>query len=521
MQQAVRTLLGGASGSFFYHLLVLLAVEVGFALAYNAYRRGRGRGELALVWTWGGMLAVRTAAITVALFGWLQGTPFDGNYWSLGRFIDAATLLLMAWGFVLAPLLPSRVAWGSLGLGMAMCLGMAFLAQPATGPLDSVRAWQGLEAGFLAVALALVWARAQDRWSVAAVLATLAAGLALQMASGEGMRAAPVWHRLGEVVAFPAAVLATYQVAQRTQPYATLPPVLEESGSGPRLRRLLSFLEGLLGAEGFPALPTVLEQVAAGMARCLQADECAVVLTEDAALETLRLAAIYNPARTGRGEAVTLPLKDQHVLRKALRQQKPLSIPDAQELVQLQVLLALMGAGGSGPVLILPLALETGGPGVVVASRTKTRREFTPEEAELGMQLAGHAAAAIRLARQRVELETRIANLEAELRSREIQMQEQQTEARREVARAQSEAEAFSQRLYELERELEEKEALLRGARLEAAQHMTEAQKAREQAEALSRKLEEAVRERLRLEEKLQMQQWRGQGEGEGGKTER
>lgn len=40
MQQAVRTLLGGASGSFFYHLLVLLTAEVGFALAYNAHRRG-------------------------------------------------------------------------------------------------------------------------------------------------------------------------------------------------------------------------------------------------------------------------------------------------------------------------------------------------------------------------------------------------------------------------------------------------------------------------------------------------
>ncbi|MGC8839541.1 MAG: hypothetical protein ACP5UM_14155, partial [Anaerolineae bacterium] len=161
MQQAIRALLGGASGSFFYHLLVLLTVEVGLALAYNAYRRSRSRGDMALAWMWGGVLALRTAAITVAMFGWLEHAPFNGNFWALGRFIDAATLFLLTWGFVLAPLASDRLVWGSLGLGMATCLGAAFLAQPGAGPLDSVRTWQMLEALFLAVALVLVWARAQ------------------------------------------------------------------------------------------------------------------------------------------------------------------------------------------------------------------------------------------------------------------------------------------------------------------------------------------------------------------------
>ncbi len=518
MQQAVRALLGSASGSFFYHLLVLLAVEVGLALAYNAYRRSRSRGDMALAWMWGGMLALRTTAITVAVFGWLEGTPFNGSFWSLGRFVDAATLFLLVWGFVLAPLASERMAWASLGLGLAACLGVAFLAQPDVGPLESVRAWQTLEGLFLALSLALVWARAQERWSILAALVTLALGVALQALWGEGMRVAPVWHRLGEVAAFPLAVLTTYRAAQRPQPCAALPPVLEESGAGPRLRRLLTFLEGLLVGEGLPTLAEVLDRLAEGVARSLQADACAVVLSEDGAPETLRLAAIYNPARTGRGEVVLLPLKDQHVLRKALRQQKPLLIPNAQDLVQLQVLLALMGAGGAGPVLILPLAEEER-PGVVVASRAKSGREFTQEEANLGMQLVGYGTSAIRLARHRARLEARVTELEAELRNREAQMRERQAEAQKDLSRARSEAEAFSQRLYELERELEEKEALLRGARLEAAQHMAEAQRAREQAEALSRKLEEAVRERLRLEEKLQMRRWQGQGEEGSGRT--
>lgn len=519
MQQAVRALLDSASGSFFYHLLVLLTMEVGLALAYNAYRRSRGRGEMALVWTWGGMLALRTAALTVAVFGWLGGTPFNGSFWALGRFIDATTLFLLTWGFVLAPLASERTAWGSLGIGLAACLGFAFLAQPDAGPLESVRAWQALEGLFLATALVLVWARAQERWSLFAILVMLALGVALQALWGEGAGEAPIWHRLGEMVAFPLAALTTYRLVQRPQPYAPLPPMLEESGSGPRLRRLLAFLEGILGEGGLPTLAEILNRLAEGVARSLQADACAVALAEDGAPETLRLAAIYNPARTGRGEVVLLPLKDQHVLRKALRQQNPLLIPDAQDLVQLQVLLALMGAGGAGPVLILPLKAEEERPGVVVASRARSGQEFTPEEAELGMQLVGYGSAAICLARHRTRLEARITELEAELRNREAQMRERQAEAQKDLSRVRSEAEALSERLYKLEKELEEKEALLRGARLEAAQHMAEAQQAREQAEALSRKLEEAVRERLRLEEKLQMQRWQGRGEGEGGRA--
>lgn len=515
MQQAVHALLGGASGNFFYHLLVLLTVEVGLALACGAYRRSRGRAEMVLACMWGGMLVLRLVAIAVAVFGWLEEPSVNDSFWTLGRFVDAASLFLLAWGFVVAPLLSDRIAWGSLGLGMAACLGVAFLARPGVGPLDSLRAWQVLEGGFLVIALVLVWARTQERWNVFAALATLALGFALQATLGEGERVVPVWHRLGEMVAFPIAALTTYRLAQRHQPYATLPPALEEAGSGPRLRRLLTFLEGFLGGEGPRTLPGVLNRLAEGVARCLQADACAVVLAEGGAPDTLRLAAIYNPARTGRGEAVLLPLKDQEILCKVLRQQKPLLIPHAEDLVQLQVLLALMGAGGAGPVLILPLAAEEERPGVVVASRARSGREFTPEEAELGMQLVGYGASAIRLARERGRLEARITELEAELRNREVQMRERQTETQKEVSRARLEAEAFSQRLYELEKELEEKEALLRGARLEAAQHMTEAQRAREQAEALSRKLEEAVRERLRLEERLQMQQWQGEGEGD------
>lgn len=509
MQQAVQALLGGASGNFFYHLLVLLTAEVGLALACGAYRRSRGRAEMVLACMWGGMLALRIVAIAVAIFGWLEEPAVNGSFWTLGRFVDAASLFLLAWGFVVAPLVSDRMVWGSLGLGIAACLGIAFLAQPG------VRAWQVLEGCFLAIALVLVWARTQERWNVFAVLAVLALGVALQAALEEGERVVPVWHRLGEMVAFPIAALTTYRLVQRDQRYATLPPALEEACSGPKLRRLLAFLEGLLGGESPRTLSEVLGRLAEGVARCLQADTCAVVLVEDGAPDTLRLAAIYNPARTGRGEAVLLPLKDQGILCKALHQQKPLLIPHAQDLVQLQVLLALMGAGGAGPVLILPLAAKEERPGVVVASRARSGREFTPEEAELGMQLVGYGVSAIHMARERGRLEARITELEAELRNREVQMRERQTETQKEVSRARLEAEAFSQRLYELEKELEEKEALLRGARLEAAQHMTEAQRVREQAEALSRKLEEAVRERLRLEERLQMQQWHGEDEGD------
>jgi len=104
--------------------------------------------------------------------------------------------------------------------------------------------------------------------------------------------------------------------------------------------------------------------------------------------------------------------------------------------------------------------------------------------------------------------------MKAELRNREIELQEHKTDVHKQIARSKSEAELFSQRLYELEKELEEKEEVLKGARLEAAQRTAEAQQSREEAEALSRKLEEAVRERLRLEERLRADESKQHQEG-------
>jgi len=520
MEQAVATLLGGAAGSFFYHLLILFAVEAGLALAYGAYRRSRGKQELALVWAWGGMLAIRTAAIALSIFGWTAGTPAEG-FWSLGGLIDTATVFLLVWGFVLAPQFPVRTAWAALAAGTAICLGAGVLAYPAVGLLDGVLTWLVLQACFLAVGLVFVWRRDQDRWSIFAFLFILSLAVALEAVLGGGAGEMQVWQRLGQLVALPLAVAATYAIVQRSQQYATLPSLLEETGPASSLRRLLAFFETLHQSDAGPGLSSVLEGLAEGVARCLQADECAVILAEDSVSDALRLGAVYNPARTGQGEAVALPLEDQHVLRKALRQQKPVSVPNAAELVQLQILLALMGAPGSGPVLILPLALEDNRPGAIVASRTQSGREFGPEEADLGMRLAGYASASVGAARRYGALEQQAADMKAELRNREIELQEHKTDVHKQIARSKSEAELFSQRLYELEKELEEKEEVLKGARLEAAQGMAGAQQAREEAEALSRKLEEAVRERLRLEERLQADEWKQHQEGEqSGRTE-
>ncbi|MGQ9583989.1 MAG: GAF domain-containing protein [Anaerolineae bacterium] len=514
MEQAVATLLGGPSGSFFYHLLVLLAIEAGLALSYDAYRRSRDAEERSLVWAWGGMLAVQTATVAVAAFEWMGGNLAGSGFFSLEQAAEAMTLFLLVWGFVLAPQFSGRLAWVTLGLGVTLCLGGGVLAHPEVGLLDGAPTWPSLALGFLAVGVLLVWRRPRDRWNVLAFLGVLGVAATLQVAVGAASEP-PFWQRLGQLVALPAAVVTTYGIARRAPSHAAFPVVLEEPGSGSRLRRLLAFFEAFQQADVAPDLPSALERLVEGVAKGLQTDECALVLAEDGAAETLRLGAIYNPGRTGRGEVVSLPLREQHILRKALRQQKPVSIPNAQELVQLQILLALMGASGSGPVLILPLDLE-GGPGAIVASRTQTRREFSAEEEELGMRLAAYASEGVRAARRTQALEQQIAGLKAELRNREIEMQEQWVNAQKQIARGKSEAEYLSQRLYELEKELAEREEELKGAHLEAAQKVAEAGRAREEAEALARKLEQAVRERMQLEERLQAAGGAEDQEGEG-----
>lgn len=504
MDQGLGVLLGGPPGTFFYHLIVLLVAEAALALSYSAHRHGRDPHALARVWAWAGILGIRTAATAWALFQWVE---FNPAALSVGRFAtlaETATTLLLVWGFVLAPQFVGRGRWVALALGAAACLGAAALTHPNIGWLDPAGTWLVVEAGILALGLGLVWRRVQEPWSTASFLLVLALGLGLEAASGGvGAGISSPWWRLGQIVAFPVALVTTYRLA----PLQGQPAAPQPSEARSAARRWIAYFETVQRPGSTSDFASVLPRIAEGASRFLQADEGAVLLGEGPAPEVLRLAAIYNPARTGHGESVTLPLREQHVLRKALRQGDPIAIPDTRDQVQVQILLALMGASAGGPVLIVPLDLGEESSGLLILSRTQSRQPFNDTEVALSSHLAPYVCTAIQAACQHRDLMASISELKIRLRGKEVQLEEQKYEAQKHVNESKAEAELFSQRLCELEQELEEREEELKGLRLEVAQQAAHAAQSQEEAQALARKLEQTVRERIRLEKQLQQKQ--------------
>jgi signal transduction histidine kinase len=119
------------------------------------------------------------------------------------------------------------------------------------------------------------------------------------------------------------------------------------------------------------------------------------VFPDEGDVGTMRMAAIHNPARQGRGESVTFPLEYQLSVQQAIRRKTPV-IVEASDNVQLKVLFALLGSGETGPLLVQPLFLGTELVGAIIAGNSVSQRAFSPDEIKLCQSMASHMVHAIR-----------------------------------------------------------------------------------------------------------------------------
>jgi signal transduction histidine kinase len=125
----------------------------------------------------------------------------------------------------------------------------------------------------------------------------------------------------------------------------------------------------------------------------------------------MRLAAIHNPTRKGRGESVTFPLEYQLTVQQSMRRKKPIIVAETEN-VQLKVLFALLGSSDVGPLLVQPLVMEGEAIGAIIAGNSRSRRPFTPNEAKLCQSMADQLVGAIENANRYNEAREELANLE-------------------------------------------------------------------------------------------------------------
>ncbi len=462
----VGEILSSSLGSLVYHLLLLLAVQAALGMAWGEWRRARHEQARRLLLAMAGLTGVRLSYVVSALpvlAGWVQPSlllpPVE-------RFADTASILFLGWAFM-PPARHRTRAWDlifganlllAIGAGIAFPLLWSRTPPPADYNLSGqALVWSLWQLGLILLAgLAAVRSRGEGWGIFFLAMALLLLGQFLQLAYPAGIPHLPVWERLANLVAYPLLVIAIYQniVVGLRLHSRQLQDISQASLD--QIKSLLFLFDASRQMFSSLDLPTVLDNAVEGIARALQADQCAIAFPVENDPSQMRLVAIHNPARQGRGEAVTFPLEYQYIVQQAVRRKKPILSEEADN-VQLKVLFALMGSSEIGPLLVQPLLTDQEPIGAIIVGNSRSRRPFTPNEAKLCQSMADQVVIAIQNARRHKASQSRIEELNRTL-----------AEERRTAQQTRDQLQKLAERLTGLQAEMDElrrREELAREAR--------------------------------------------------------
>jgi signal transduction histidine kinase/uracil-DNA glycosylase len=509
-------LLSTQSGSLLYHLMVLLVLEAGLAIAWGQWRRSRD--------VWPTAVALQARIQFIALIGLLglRGllliaviiagrSPEMAVAWipPLERAIDVVSLGLLAWAFV--PALSNRFILGT-GLLMVNTLAVGVFYVILTAVWGSQIAQGNIPfPDYNLSSQEWVWVV----WQIAIVIAAIA-GLGMEAPRNEERSLSlvafgglflgyglhflvlvgilpfysipdiPTWTRLGQLIAYPLLVFAIYQatitnLSSKSEELRGLSQTSLE-----QIRGLVNLFEASRKVSHSLDLSEVLEGSTQSVAQALNADQCAIALLEDGQTTQLRLSAIYNPARQGRGEAVTFPINEQQAIKHALRRVRQVQINQRDDNPQIRILFSLMGSAQTGPVIIQPLVHHDTALGVLIVGNGTSGRPFSASEIQLCRTLADQVAVAIENARIHQTLGTKAQQLAWTLRNQEMEVSKQRAAMEAELKKSREEVALFAQRLYEQETASRQDKKALEEARARLATLEETVKKSRAAVEHMS-----------------------------------
>lgn len=424
-------------GGLVYYLLVLWPVIAGLSMAVGEWKRTRDDLAQRLSFALGGMLLVRAIYALAALVSALNLIESDVLLPPLERYVDTVSICLLAWALMPRPKRDARtwdwVFGGNLILAVAVCVifvilwGRAWTGNSTLWYNDywQVTVWSVWQLGLVLLA-SLAAIRSQGEGWGMFLLANcfMFAGLLLQRLSPADTGHMPTWQRMMNLVAYPLIAIAVYQeiVTGLRERGRELQDISQASLD--QIKSLLNLFEVSRRTSGTLDLPMVLDNAVQGIARVLDADQCAIVFPEEGDSSTMRLVAIHNPTRQGRGEAVTFPLEYQLTVQQAIRRRKPILVEESDN-IQLKVLFALLGSSGeTGPLLVQPLLTERGTLGAIIAGNARSRRPFSASDRKLSESLAEGVVAAVQNARVYKAAQDQIDELKkSQAKERELMQQ--------------------------------------------------------------------------------------------------
>lgn len=400
-------ILSTPEGGLVYYLLVLWAILAALSMAGGEWRRTRmehaQRVFLAL-------LGVALVYLMYALAGLLASIGLIEQVVvlpSLERFANVASLVLLAWAFMPSPRRGPRAWDWAIGLSLVLLVGLwlvfTFLwrealvgmASPDYNSYWQSRVWIGLQlAATLLAGVAIVLSQTAGWGTLLVALAIISGGAVLQGIAPANVPHLPLWQRMANLVFYPLLAIGIYQdtVVRAQVRSRDLEDISQASLD--QIQSLLSLLELDQKTSRSLDLTIVLDSAVRGIAQVLDADQCAIVFPEEQDAGTMRLVAIHNPLRQGRGESVTFPLEYQLTVQQAMRRRKAIRVEESEN-VQLKVLFALMGSGETGPLLVQPLLTQKEAIGAIIAGNSRSRRPFTANEEKLCQSLAQQVTSAI------------------------------------------------------------------------------------------------------------------------------
>jgi signal transduction histidine kinase len=413
-------------GNLVYHLLLLLAIEAALAMAWGEWRRDPRERSQRLLFAFVGITLVRVLYVVAALVvraGWLSPEVLLPP---LERFVDTVSIGFLGWAFMSSTRGGARswdlVFGANLVLGVGVCgvftvlWSQALVAGSALGYNDYWQStvWSLWQMGLILLTALAVVRGQQEGWGTALLaMVFLLCGQILQILYPDTAAShLPVWERLANLMAYPLIAVSVYQriVAGLRVQSRQLEDISQASMD--QLKSLLYLFETSQRMSSSLDLPTVLENAVQGVARALDADQCAIAFPSDADPSQLRLAAIYNPTRRARTESATFPLEYQLVLQQAMRRRKYV-LDEGSDNVQLRVLFSLLGSNQPGPLLVQPLLSNGETIGAIIVGNGRSQRPFTPNEAKLCQSMAQQIVSAIENTRRYRKAQDKIAEMTA------------------------------------------------------------------------------------------------------------
>jgi signal transduction histidine kinase/GAF domain-containing protein len=445
-------------GSLIYHLVVLLAVEAALALAWGEWRRTRRGQAKRLVLAMIGVTIVRVSYVVAALVttaGWIEP-------WVLlppvERFADAASIALLGWAFMPPAQRDVRLwdlVFGSvLALTVIACVAFGILwgqtSLALASPIDYNETWQAIvwsvwQMGLILLAgFAYVRNRGRGWGYFLTAMVILFVGQVLQLFVPLPVANIPGWERLANLIAYPLVVVAFYQDIVLGLRLQSLELQDISQASLDQIKSLLFLFEASRQMSSSLDLSTVLDNAVQGIARALEADQCAIAFPDESDPGVMRLVAIHNPMRQGRGEGVTFPLDYQLMVQQAMRRRKHV-ISEETDNIQLKVLFALLGSSEVGPLLVQPLLVGEDVLGAIIVGNARSRRPFTSNEAKLCQSMAEQVVGAIQNSRRYLDAQNEIERLNRAL-----------ADQRRTIGSAEEQVAAWEERFARHQEEMDE-----------------------------------------------------------------